>query len=125
MNQQDPQASGRVALRTCSYIVLAVNLILTVVITCQIVSSRTGMCKILADFGSVPPLLSQMVLSWWYPWILPVLAVIGVAKEWTLRNRYMTLIWNGVHVAVAIAVWQLYVEGGLRQLLDLIQKLGG
>jgi hypothetical protein len=110
-------------LRACSRIALAVNLLLTALLTYHILRTGRAFAKIFADFGSSLPPLTWFALSCWYPWILPVLALFGVAKEWILKKPRAALIWNGVHFAMAIAVWGLFVDLVFGQLVGLIERL--
>ncbi|MEN6498892.1 MAG: hypothetical protein ABFD16_31685 [Thermoguttaceae bacterium] len=112
------------AFRIGSRIMLAVTLLLTMLATYQIFRSRDGYSRIFSDFGALPP-LTRVVLSHGYSWILPALGVIGIAKEFLLKNARVTLAWNGVHLAVAIVVWRLYVVGVFGNFADLIKRLGG
>ncbi len=123
MNQQDQENHDGGALRICSLIVLAVNLLLTVFITYHILRLSGSFQKIFRDFGSIPPLTTQFALSCWYPWILPVLAAIAIAKEPFLKSSRATLIWNGIHLVVAVAVWLLFVDLVFGQFVGLIERL--
>ena len=64
-----------------------------------------------------------MVLSPWYAWIVPTLAVLSIIKEALIKNRRTTLICNGVQLVLVIVVWQLYLDGVFVPFLQLMQGL--
>jgi hypothetical protein len=124
MNQQVQQSSNAAAFRICSRLLLAVNVVLTAFITFQIVRSRNGLCRMFADFDCALPSLSVVVLTWWYAWILPLLLAFGIAKEWLPGSGRATLIFDGVHFAVIIVLWQLYIVGAMDPLFRVMYVLG-
>lgn len=123
MERQDQPSSRDAAFRLGSLIALAASLLVSAFVTYEIVRSRGAFCGIFRDFGSEPPLV-WLVFSGWYPWVLPVLSVIGIVKEWILKNRRATMIWNGIHFLAAIVVWQIYVEGAFGPIVDLFRRIG-
>jgi hypothetical protein len=108
--------------RACSLIVLTVTLLLSVFVTYRILQSRDLFERLFADFDVSPP-LSWLVLTPWYAWLVPMLAVLSVVKEALVKNRQVTLIGNGVHLAIVIVIWQLYVDGVFAPFLQLMRDL--
>jgi hypothetical protein len=99
------------------------TLLLSAFVTYRIFRSRGPMQQLFDDFDSSLPTLTTFVLSGWYAWLVPTLAVMGVAKEVIVRSRRITLICNGIHLAFVIAVWQLYIDGVIGPFLQLMHDL--
>ena len=99
------------------------HLLLTVFITYEILRSRVGFERVFADFGLILPRLAQFVLSWWYPWILPVLAIVAVAKEWFLNSRRAALIWNGIHLLITMPFGNCISMAFFWTLIGLVERL--
>jgi len=122
MNEHSERNNNVDPYRICSLLMLTVALLLSVFVAYRILQSRESFYELLAGFDALPP-LSRIVLSPWYAWIVPTLAVLSIIKEALIKNRRTTLICNGVQLVLVIVVWQLYVDGVFVPFLQLIQGL--
>jgi len=122
MNEHSERNDNVDPFRICSLLMLTVALLLSVFVAYRILRSRESFCELLAGFDALQP-LSRMVLSPWYAWIVPTLAVLSVVKEALIKNRRATLICNGVQLVLVTVVWQLYLDGVFVPFLQLMQGL--
>ena len=122
MNEHSERHNKADPFRTCSLLVLTATLLLSVFVAYRILRSRDVFYELLVSFDALRP-LSWLVLSPWFAWFVPTLAVLSVIKEALIKNRHCTLICNGVHLILVIVVWQMYVDGVFEPFLELIKAL--
>jgi len=123
MNEQDKHHKTADALRICSLIVLIATLLLSAFVTFRILRSRVVVQPLLDEFELQLRPLTTFVLSAWYAWFVPTLAVLSVVKEVIARDRRFTLICNGIHLVIVIAVWLFYIDGVIQPFLHLMINL--
>ncbi len=90
-----------------------------------ILRSRQQFTIIFNDFDSELPALFELVTSNWFAVIVPVLAVLSVAKEILVRNGHFTLICNGIHILLVLTVGGLYASGVFLPLIHLMDNQSG
>ena len=97
------------AAKTCSLIVFALLMIYTFLSLRALTCSMPRFESMFAEMGTDLPTLTIFALSI-VPilWPLAVLAAVGSAiKEFAVANRSVTLVINGVHLVVLVAIKEL------------------
>ena len=111
--------------RVCSALTLGAVLLMSGFVTYRIFRSQPVFRELFEGFDLQLRNLELMAIAPWFGWILPALALTGVAKELVVHDRKTTLLCNGVHLLVVIVVWQLYEQGVSEPSLELIKSLAG
>jgi hypothetical protein len=109
--------------RVCSPVVLALALLCSAFTFYHIASSRRTLGRALWAAGIETEPVTRVCLSRSYLWLLPLLAVAGVAKENLVGPCLVTVVLNGVHLGVALAVLWLYQLAVVRPLLDIVEAV--
>jgi hypothetical protein len=115
------------AARTCSLIIFALVMLYTFVAFYPTASSIPRFESMFMEMNAELPGLTRFFLSI-APvlWPLVLLAAIGGAvKEFVVRDRSITLIINGVHLVVLVAIKELIVVALGAPLICLMETLGG
>lgn len=87
----------------------------------SILYSRPELDKIYEDLGTAQSFLTFLVMHPSYPWLLPTLAGIGIAKELVIQKKTVTMIWNGVHLFLVQVVFHMYLYGMLLPLVNVFR----
>ncbi len=109
--------------RTLSLVLLIATLVLSGFIGFRMFRSRSEISGIVAGFGVETNLLTTVVLSTWYVFVIPALAFGGIIKELILTNRRISTVCNAVHFFLVIVLWQLYVDGVWGPILQVLIDL--
>jgi hypothetical protein len=70
-----------------------------------------------------PPLMNELVMTNVYFMIVPVLALVGIAKEFMIRNARITLYLNALHLLAVITLLNIYLLAINLPLVDLTRQL--
>ncbi|MBI5366963.1 MAG: hypothetical protein HZA54_07990 [Planctomycetes bacterium] len=108
------------AARLCSRVLLVLVLISSSWLAFWMGLTRGRFALVFTDLGKTLPPITILVLSPGFFWSVPVLAVLALVKEATLRNPTATLIANGVHLGVVFVMQQTYFVGVHVPLIDLV-----
>jgi len=115
------------AAKTCSLIVFALVMIYTFSLVHALMNGIPHFEKMFMEMETTLPSLTILTLSI-APLLGPliILAAIGSAvKEFVVKNRNATLIANGIHLVVLVAMKELIVVALGAPLIRLMETLGG
>jgi hypothetical protein len=109
--------------RLVSLGLLAANLIWSAVLEAGIFQSTGKLQSILTGFEAKQGWLTTLVLSSWFLWFLPTLALVALIKEWTVDCPRSRLSLNFVHLFLILVLQAVYVIGIFSPVFDLLNRL--
>jgi len=106
-----PYSKTRAA-KVSSLVLLAIALVLSVFLVWQMYGPGLAFIGFYKDMklGSLS-FLTMLVVSSAFLWTLALLAVAGIAKEFLVRDRKVTLIINAIHVFIVLAATDAFYKG--------------
>ncbi len=105
---------------SCS--ILAANLFWSALLFAGMIHGGGTTQRIFEGFDTRPPLIYQIASSIPFQSILPVLALLALAKEWSIQNVKLKIWTNLIHTFVIQAIQAIFVVGLFQSLFELLNR---
>jgi hypothetical protein len=122
--QDQPQpAHASAASRVASNALFASAVVLTAHLLAIVLATRGRFRKIFLDFDVQLPVLTSVVCSAEFAWLVAAVFALTVIKQLLVRDSTAKAVFDAASIVTALALGGLYVEGIFLPLLELIDKL--
>ena len=106
-----------------SIVILAVTLVFTIGLFIYVLYWTPHFLKMFKDLGGRLPVLTQFCLSPEFLADLIYLTVLGIGKEFVVRNSKIRLVLSVVHLLLLLAMREVYVVGMFQPLINLMRTM--
>ncbi len=120
-------SSNRATSESCWTVVsgwiLGANLTWSALLSAGIFQSSPRLVHILEAFDTPLSGLTILALSQFFRYLVPVLALLALGKEWIFRSARMNVWINIAHTFLILTVQAIYVAGIFGPIFELLDRL--